>query len=128
MNQISKPHIVDLLRIFDKKRFINPRIRYASVRSKPELLNDLKLHFTIRVFDLKGKKKTERIIYFDPVIPIHRLPRIHYSLLQKKFFFDDRVVDVPAESRQRPLFRIRKEKITLYFDLPPSPQEVVLSK
>ena len=86
MNQISKPHIVDLLRIFDKKRFINPRIRYASVRSKPELLNDLKLHFTIRVFDLKGKKKTERIIYFDPVIPIHRLPRIHYSFSEEILF------------------------------------------
>jgi len=126
MNQISKPHIVDLLRIFDKKRYINPRIRYASVRSKPELLNDLKLHFTIRVFDLKGKKKTERIIYFDPVIPIHRLPRIHYSVLQKKFFFDDLAVDVPAESRQRPSFQIRKEKITLYFDLPPD-REAVLS-
>ena len=41
MNQISKPHIVDLLRIFDKNRMISPRIRYASVRSKPELLKDL---------------------------------------------------------------------------------------
>ncbi len=32
MNQISKPHIVDLLRIFDKNRMISPRIRYASVQ------------------------------------------------------------------------------------------------
>ena len=45
MNQISKPHIVDLLRIFDKNRMISPRIRYASVRSKPELLKDLAHHF-----------------------------------------------------------------------------------
>ena len=51
MNQISKPHIVDLLRIFDKNRYINPRIRYASVRSKPELLNDLKMHFRVRVVE-----------------------------------------------------------------------------
>ena len=41
MERISKPHIVDLLRVFDRKRWIQPRIRYASVRSKPELIKDL---------------------------------------------------------------------------------------
>ena len=41
MNAICKPHIVDLLRIFDKRRMVTPRIRYASVRSKPELIADL---------------------------------------------------------------------------------------
>ena len=46
MNAISKPHLVDLLRIFDKKRYITPRIRYASVRSKPELIGDLARHFS----------------------------------------------------------------------------------
>ena len=45
MNAISKPHLVDLLRIFDKRRYITPRIRYASVRSKPELIRDLERHF-----------------------------------------------------------------------------------
>ena len=40
LNKISKPHIVDLLRIFDKRKTISPRIRYASVRSKPELIKD----------------------------------------------------------------------------------------
>ena len=55
MNQISKPHIVDLIRIFDKNRYINPRIRYASVRSKPELLNDLRMHFRV---SCRRKEKT----------------------------------------------------------------------
>ena len=32
---------MDLLRIFDKHKWIRPRIRYASVRSKPELIADL---------------------------------------------------------------------------------------
>ena len=49
MNHISKPHIVDLLRIFDKRKFFVPRIRYASVRSKPELLKDLKYYFGTRL-------------------------------------------------------------------------------
>ena len=51
MNHISKPHIVDLLRIFDKRKFFVPRIRYASVRSKPELLKDLKYYFGTRLND-----------------------------------------------------------------------------
>ena len=45
MQRISKPHLVDLLRFFDKKRIFSPRIRYASVRSKPELIKDLKKYF-----------------------------------------------------------------------------------
>ena len=45
MERISKPHIVDLLRIFDRRRWFIPRIRYASVRSKPELIKDLKKYF-----------------------------------------------------------------------------------
>ncbi len=59
MERISKPHLVDLLRIFDKRRWLHPRILYASVRSKPELIADLKkifftytkediLHFKVR--------------------------------------------------------------------------------
>ena len=107
MNQISKPHIVDLLRIFDKNRYINPRIRYASVRSKPELLNDLKVHFQIRVVG--------GLIYFDPVNPLPRVPRIHYCVSEKKFYFDNLPVDVPTASRQRPRFEIRRGPVTLYF-------------
>ena len=83
MNQISKPHIVDLLRIFDKNRYINPRIRYASVRSKPELLNDLKMHFRVRVVDEKKK----RFIHLDPVIVIPRLPKIFYSVPGEEVLF-----------------------------------------
>ena len=41
METISKPHLVDLLRVFDKRKWFVPRIRYASVRSKPELIKDM---------------------------------------------------------------------------------------
>ena len=40
MDQISKPHIVSFLRMVDRHKWIRPRIRFASVRSKPELITD----------------------------------------------------------------------------------------
>ena len=107
MNSISKPHIVDLLRIFDKRRLFMPRIRYAYVRSKPELLRDLLRHFTT--------KEEEGVIYFIPRVPVRGLPDIHYNLLRKKFFFDKDPVDVPTQSRLRPVFSIRRGPVQLLF-------------
>ena len=45
MDQISKPHIVSFLRMVDRHKWIRPRIRFASVRSKPELITDIKRAF-----------------------------------------------------------------------------------
>jgi len=64
MQRISKPHIVDLLRIFDRRRWFVPRIRYASVRSKPELIKDLAKYFftyerdDVLFFKLRGVTRT----------------------------------------------------------------------
>ena len=102
MNQISKPHIVDLLRIFDKNRMISPRIRYASVRSKPELLKDLSHHFDTLQVGLR--------ILFKP----RNVPEIVYQLKEKQFYFDGKRVNVPEESRARPVFS-RKGPVTLTF-------------
>ena len=107
MNSISKPHLVDLLRIFDKQRMFTPRIRYASVRSKPELLQDLATHFT-------AIKKND-IILFEPVRSVPGLPSIQYHLKRKKFYFDSQSVDVPTESRKRPTFAILKGPVRLTF-------------
>ena len=107
MNSISKPHLVDLLRIFDKQRMFTPRIRYASVRSKPELLQDLAIHFT-------AIKKND-IIQFEPVRVNPGLPAIQYHLKRKKFYFDSQSVDVPTESRKRPLFQVVRGPIELTF-------------
>ena len=107
MNSISKPHLVDLLRIFDKQRMFTPRIRYASVRSKPELLQDLATHFT-------AIKKND-IILFEPVRSVPGLPSIQYHLKRKKFYFDSESVDVPTESRRRPLFQVISGPIELTF-------------
>ena len=48
LHKISKPHLVDLLRMSDHNRWLQPRIRYASVRSKPELIRDLEDHFLVK--------------------------------------------------------------------------------
>ncbi len=107
MNSISKPHLVDLLRIFDKQRIFTPRIRYASVRSKPELLCDLSRHFVAIVKD--------NVIQFEPVRDVPGLPLIQYHLKRKKFYFDSQSVDVPTESRKRPTFAILKGPVRLTF-------------
>ena len=109
MIRISKPHIVDLLRIFDRKKWIRPRIRYASVRSKPELIADLSRHFIVRH---EGDR-----LYFFPKKVNHgsELPKIEYDLLQKRYYLDGIHVDVPKESRNRPKFSISRVPVTLDF-------------
>ena len=109
MNQISKPHLVDLLRIFDKNRMISPRIRYASVRSKPELLKDLAHHFDTTV------EKGTIVFTSKQCHGFRGIPEISYNLKEKKFYFDGRGVNVPEESRARPVFSIRRIPVTLTF-------------
>ena len=108
MNQISKPHIVDLLRIFDKNRMISPRIRYASVRSKPELLKDLAHHFDT-------EQRGHRICLKPRLKHSRGVPSIQYDLTEKQYYFDGRPVNVPEESRARPVFSIRKGPVTVTF-------------
>ncbi len=109
MNQISKPHLVDLLRIFDRRKFFMPRIRYASVRSKPELLHDLYRHFDTR--------QTESNVEFvpNPSVP-NSVPSIRYELTERKFYFDEVVVDPPTHHHHLPYFRIVHGPVTLHFD------------
>ena len=110
MQHISKPFIVDLLRIFDKNRWIQPRIRYASVRSKPALINDLKQHFRA-----KYDKKNKRI----QLIPTHPLrsdvPKIEFDLGRRQYLLDEKFVDIPRESRRKPSFSISRVPVTLDF-------------
>ena len=108
MNAISKPHLVDLLRIFDKKRYISPRIRYASVRSKPELIADLARHFRC---SRRANQVTMR-----PVSP--ELPLIRYDLKTKNYMFDGQPLDVPRQSREKARFEIREGPVTLTFPFP----------
>ena len=107
MNAISKPHLVDLLRIFDKKRYITPRIRYASVRSKPELIQDISRHFRAQ--------KTGSVVTLWPAQKLRDVPVIRYDLQVKSYSFDGKVVDVPRESREKVRFQISRVPVTLHF-------------
>ena len=106
MNHISKPHLVVLLRIFDKRKYFVPRIRYASVRSKPELLRDLAHYYDARL--------THTYVYLiaRPTVP-NGIPEIRYNLEERKYYFDEEEVDAPAASRQVPRFAIRREPVVL---------------
>ena len=107
MNKISKPDIVDLLRISDHRRWFSPRIRYASIRSKPELLADLRVHFSER---LRG-----HILEFVPRNPRLRVPPLSYDLKKKTFLFDGVVVDVPKKSREKVKVSFVKGPVTVTF-------------
>ena len=109
MDKISKPDLVDLLRISDHHRWLHPRIRYASIRSKPNLLEDLRTHFVDRV--RKG------IVHFVPRDPqkLRCLPKIEYNLKLKTFFFDGQKVDAPKTSREKVVFSLSKVPVTLHF-------------
>ena len=108
LNKISKPHIVDLLRIFDKRKTISPRIRYASVRSKPELIKDLVKHFDCT--------ESDDIVYFEPLCPTMDAPKIKYDLGTRTYIFNGAPVDVPKESREQPEFQIFHGPFLLNFE------------
>ena len=104
---ISKPHLVDLLRCFDRRKWISPRIRYASVRSKPELIADILREFSI----LKVRKR----VCFHPE-RVHGLPAIEYDLERKQFLFDGTALNVPRVSREKPLFQVLKGPHVVSFE------------
>ena len=110
MERISKPHIVDLLRIFDRRKWLIPRIRYASVRSKPDLIRDLNKFFFTYIRENKifiTKRDLEQVA---------RVPSISYDLKTRKFAFDGKVMDIPAESRKAISFSISHNPVTVRFD------------
>ena len=77
MQRISKPHIVDLLRYFDTNRMFLPRIRYASIRTKPHLIRDLQRYFTARA------KNNYVTFHLRPQF-LFVIPRIKYHLKEKE--------------------------------------------
>ena len=108
MEKISKPHLVDLLRIFDRRKWFRPRIRYASVRAKPELIKDIKKYFFS--FETNG---TLYLRVRDGVCA--PIPPIAYVFATRTFLFDGEAYDVPAESRKKVQFSISHVPVTLRF-------------
>ena len=108
INVISKPLLVDLLRTFDRNKWLTPRLRYASVRSKADLIADLKKHFVV-------KRKQTKII-MTPRRLRSRLPVILYDTAKKGFAIDGIVQDIPRENRKKPVFSLQHGPFVLYFD------------
>ena len=105
LNKISKPHLVDFLRMSDHERWLMPRIRYASVRSKPELILDLENHFLIR--------QTGSHLVFEP-LRARNVPGIYYCLKTRLYHLEGRPADIPRMSRKKPVFSISHKKVTLF--------------
>ena len=118
MERISKPHIVDLLRVFDRKRWIQPRIRYASVRSKPELIKDILKYF----FTYERDDTLHIRVRGSSEATLSHIPAISYNFSKKEYLFDSLPFDVQSESRKRVRFSISHVPVTLF-----GPSEGLLS-
>ena len=108
MEQISKPHIVSFLRMVDRHKWLRPRIRFASVRSKPELIADI-----MRAFRLDWV--TPHLLHLDPRTRSYRGPRVEYDLLGRRYLLDGKPRDFPRESRCLPQFDIERGRFHLDF-------------
>ena len=108
MEKICKPHIVDLLRISDQRRWLWPRIRYASIRSKPTLLADLRDHFS-------EVRLGQRLLLVPKNPTLVHIPKIEYDFRRKRFLFDGSHIDVPRLSRSKVQFEVRRGPVTLHF-------------
>ena len=91
MEKISKPHIVEFLRLCDRNHWLHPRIRYASIRSKPQLLSDVKKHYRSR------RKGT--LLLFHPTHHLPAVPKISYDFARKRFLYDGKPIALPIRSQ-----------------------------
>ena len=107
MQNISKPRIVDFLRTCDKNNWVFPRIRFASVRSKPELIEDIEQNFFVSVLG--------NFISIIPRQKYRRVPEIHYCLSERKFLLDGEYRELRKESREKPKFQILSSRISVDF-------------
>ena len=104
--RICKPHLVDFLRMCDKYRWCSPRIRYASIRSKPELCADIDNNFNVT---------GDRVLSISPKRPTPHFPELNYDLNSRKFLIDGIPHDFPRISREKPQFGLERRKVTLHF-------------
>jgi len=109
MEKISKPELVTFLRLCDHHKWLSPRVRYASIRSKPMLLKDLKHHF---------RESMEESPWILTLIPRNcvlqrTLPRIQYDYAEKRFLLDGDPLRPPA--RQPSVSFSRRGPVTLHF-------------
>ena len=111
VQRISKPHLVDFLRMCDRNRWCCPRIRYASIRSKPELCEDILKFFSFI--------EAAEVIFICPLRTLHGFPEMEYHLKGRCFVLDGCHHDFPRLSRSKPVFQLERKRVTLEFDWGP---------
>ena len=109
VQRLTKPSLVDLLRMCDKNRWCCPRIRYASIRSKPDLCADLLKFFTFELAE------DGEFILIRSLRPLVNFPELKYHLKSRRFWRDGQAFDAATVSRERPVFRLEKKRVTLQF-------------
>ena len=107
VSKLTKPSLVDLLRLCDKNRWCQPRIRYASIRSKPDLCHDLLKFFRFT--------EDDEFIHITPLRRIVNFPDLKYHLKSRRFWKNGLEFDAAVVSREKPVFRFERKKVTLVF-------------
>ena len=105
LENICKPQIVDFLRVCDRRRWVFPRIKYASVRSKPVLLEDIRRHFR--------EESRPGSLVLHPKRQARSVPEILFDFSEKTFLFDGAPVDLPTFAK--PEFRIDRGPVEIDF-------------
>ena len=107
VQRFTKPALVDLLRICDRNRWCCPRIRYASIRSKPDLCKDL-----IKFFEFRDEGDHIRIY---PKRAIPDFPDLRYRVKQRQYYRNGQPFDCARVSREKPRFSLLRQAVTLRF-------------
>jgi hypothetical protein len=106
--RLTKPALVDLLRLCDNRRWVLPKIRYASIRAKGDLIKDLLHHFE---FVFAGG-----FVDIRPKHRIHKFPEsLKYHVKTRSFHLDHLPFDCAKISREKVPYTFRWVKTTLYF-------------
>ena len=92
VQRISKPNLVDLLRMCDRHRWCTPRIRYASIRSLP-----------CGFFRVQTQGDEVRIV--------SNFPDLRYNLKERRFYLDGQWFD----AAKVPVFHLERKKTVLEF-------------
>ena len=109
---LSKPVLTIFLRYLSHHKFLYPsRIRFASFRSKNELLNDLSEFFK---FKISGKNKNLRVDLIQTQWTLKKVPQFHYLKKEKQWYCDNLPL-VPYEKGQPLKCQIRRGKFVIEF-------------
>ena len=100
--KITKPNLVNFLRICDKERLTLRRIRYASIRSKGSLIRDILIYF---------RAEFEGTII--RIISKFRNPR--FGVERRTFLRAGVPFDCEIVSRRKPQYSIEYKDVTLHF-------------